>query len=115
MDKNYVRYVEQLKNRPFRKMLFTIYNYIVEEGYIRNLIHQGIDGDIDELECLIFDLSDDERNNIKKGKTSKYYSFKKYIEEEIQNNKVRMGIFVMKEYGALIAVKPINYTLKIDN
>ena len=38
MEKNYVRYVEQLKNRPFRKMLFTIYNYIVEEGYIRNLM-----------------------------------------------------------------------------
>lgn len=115
MLKKYEKLIEQLYTLPFKKMLFTIYNFIVEDGYVRNLKHQGLDVDIDDLEYMIFQISEDDKNLIKRGKIDKFVLFKNFIEKDIQSDRVKLGIFIMKEHGALVAVRPKGFMLDIDS
>lgn len=115
MFKKYEKLIEQLYTLPFKKMLFTIYNFIVEDGYVRNLKHQGLDVDIDDLEYMIFQISEDDKNLIKRGKIDKFVLFKNFIEKDIQSDRVKLGIFIMKEHGTLVAVRPKGFMLDIDS
>lgn len=92
---------QQLFEKPFRNMLFTIYNFAEEDFYIHNLRNLGYDGDIDELEFISLDAKGISVGEIR--------DFKNYIEKVIQNESVVVGILLYKgKYGQIvpIAIKP---------
>ena len=72
------------------------------------LSKKGYDNDIDNLECLQIEITDDEKKNIKKGVNGRFDAFSKYIEERTDNT---MNVFIMKQYGCVFVVKPKNTIL----
>ena len=107
MDK-YADLITQVKVRMFKRVPFTLYNYVSEEsGFLHMLSKKGYDNDIDNLECLQIEIIDDEKKNIKKGVNGRFDAFSKYIEERTDNT---MNVFIMKQYGCVFVVKPKNTT-----
>lgn len=101
MLKDFSGLTQQLFKKPFRNMLFTIYNFADDEFYIHNLRNLGYDVDIDDLEFLSLDAKGISLDEIK--------NFKNYIENTIQNGSAIVGILLYKgKYGKIvpIAIKP---------
>ena len=65
MLKSYNGLTQQMFEKPFRDMLFSIYNFAEEEFYIHGLKNLGFDSDIDNLEFMSLDT--DNVTNGKKG------------------------------------------------
>lgn len=102
----------QMKTMQFKHMPFTLYNYISEEsGFLHNLNNKGFENSIDDLECLLLQLTDEEKSSIKKGNTDKFDEFARIIEEK---NNSKVGVFIMKSYGAVFVVKPKGVAVNID-
>ena len=103
MLKSFSGLTEQLFEKPFRNMLYGVYNMADEDRYIARYHTYGYDTDIDSLECMIFDVGGISSNEMA--------SFKRYIETEIQKDKIVIGIMLSKtskgKYN-LIAIKPKN-------
>lgn len=96
----------------FKHVPFTLYNYISEEsGYLHILNNKGFENSIDDLECLLLQLTDEEKSSIKKGDIDKFEGFARFIEEKNDN---KVGVFIMKSYGAVFVVKPKGVTVNID-
>ncbi len=74
MLKSFSGLTQQLFDKPFRSMLYGVYNIADEDRYILRYRFYGYDADIDSLECMIFDVNGIENNEMK--------LFKKYIETE---------------------------------
>jgi hypothetical protein len=91
---------QQIFEKSFKDMLFTIYNFAEEERYVYNLSKMGYDSDIDSLEFTILDKVNDV--NLKE--------FKYYIENELQNEKVIVGVLLIdSKKGKLpVIIKPKN-------
>lgn len=89
---------QQMFEKPFRDMLFTIYNFAEEERYTHNLKRLGYDNDIESLEFAVLDVV----SGVNLG------SFKHYIESEVQNDNVVVGVLLFKGKKGLvpIVVKP---------
>lgn len=89
---------QQMIEKPYKDMLYTIYNFAEEERYTHNLKRLGYDNDIDSLEFAVLDLVDGVSVS----------SFKQYIENELQNDNVVVGILPFKGKRGIvpIAVKP---------
>lgn len=103
MDK-YEDLIAQVKVRQFKRVPFTLYNYISEEsGYLNMLSKKGVENDIDDLECLLIDMTDDEKKGIKNGRNGRFDEFSEYVEEKTENT---IGVFIMKQYGCVFVVKP---------
>lgn len=95
--------INQIKIRQFKNMSFSLYNYITEEsGYFHQLINKGVDCSIDDMQSLLIELTKVEKEKIKKGQIERYLAFKEHIESN--NNKV--GVFILKPYGAIYVAKP---------
>ena len=96
--KNFNGLTQQMFDKPFRDMLFTIYNFAEEERYTHNLKRLGYDNDIESLEFAVLDVVDD----VNLG------SFKYYIESEVQNDNVVVGVLLFKGKKGLvpIVIKP---------
>lgn len=101
MLKSFGGLTQQLFEKPFRNMLYGVYNMADEDRYIVRYHSYGYDTDIDNFECMIFDV-----NNIDNNEMAQ---FKRYIETEIQKDKTVIGIMLSKtskgKYN-LIAIKP---------
>ena len=96
--------ITQVKVRMFKRVPFTLYNYVSEESaFLHMLSKKGYDNDIDNLECLQIEITDDEKKNIKKGVNGRFDAFLKYIDEHTDNT---MGVFIMKQYGCVFVVRP---------
>ena len=101
--------ITQVKVRMFKRVPFTLYNYVSEEsGFLHMLGKKGYDNDIDSLECLHIEITDAEKQNIKKGINGRFDDFSRYIEERTDNT---MNVFIMKQYGCVFVVKPKNTIL----
>ena len=95
--------ITQVKVRMFKRVPFTLYNYVSEESaFLHMLSKKGYDNDIDNLECLQIEITDDEKKNIKKGVNGRFDAFSKYIEEHTDNT---MCVFIMKQYLCFFVVK----------
>jgi hypothetical protein len=100
---NYEDLINQIKVRQFKNMSFSLYNYISEEsGYFHQLKNKGVDCTIDDMQSLLIELTKEEKEQIKKGQIERYLAFKEHIESN--NNKV--GVFILKQYGAIYVAKP---------
>jgi len=100
MLKSYNGLTQQMFEKPFRNMLFSIYNFAEEEFYIHGLQNLGFDNDIDNLEFMSLDTENVSGNDI--------LLFKQYIEKELQKDKVIVGVLLYKgKKGILpIVIKP---------
>lgn len=100
MLKSFNGLTQQLFEKPFRDMLFSIYNFAEEEFYIHGLEKLGYDSSIENLEFITIDTDKATINDI--------LLFKKYIESELQKDFVIVGILLYKgKRGTLpIAIKP---------
>lgn len=93
---------KQLFERPYKEMLFSVYNYADEERYIDTLKRLKYETDIDSLEFFVFNTDEIEDENI-------LDDFKHYIEEEIQHGDVVVGILKINgKRETLICIKPKN-------
>lgn len=101
MLKSFGGLTQQLFEKPFRNMLYGVYNMADEDRYIVRYRSYGYDTDIDSFECMIFDVNNIDNNEM--------VQFKRYIETEIQKDKTVIGIMLSKtskgKYN-LIAIKP---------
>ena len=90
---------EQIFEKTFRNMLFSVYNLAEEEGYLLGLERMGFDNDIDSLEFIMFDTPNMEEFELK--------GFKYYVEEEVQKGNVLFGVLIIKgEKFSMVGVKP---------
>lgn len=98
---------QQLIEKPFRNMLYGVYNIADEERYTNRLRSYGYDTDIDSLECMIFDTNGIDDNTLA--------DFKKYIETDVEKDKTAIGIIISKsrngKYG-MVAIKPKKIEVK---
>ena len=94
---------QQLFDKPFKDMLFTIYNFADEERYTNNISRLGYDSDIDNLEFAILDKVEGVNLN----------DFKRYIESEVQNDNVIIGVLLIdsKKGKIPVIIKPKNVNI----
>ncbi len=114
----YDELIEQLYDGSFRDMMFTVYNFIDNDGYVREMsaIRNEKMG-IEDFSFMMFDIPASDKTAIKSNNREtiqKYNDFKYYIEKECQKI-LQIGIFVMKEFGVVIAVKPKHFDLSSIN
>lgn len=108
--------MEQLFNKPFKKMLFTPYNLIEDEGFVIEASNNDKKSyDMDDFEYLQFTLSDEDKKAIKAKKKdilSIFNDFKFEIEKTLQPKFAYCRIYVMKDIGTAIAVKVKDFDIK---
>ena len=99
MLKSFSGLSQQMFVKPFKDMLFTIYNFAEEEFYIHNLRGLGYDCSIDDLEFMFLDRKNINDNEI--------VLFKNYI-EELQDNKPIVDILLYRGKNGIvpIVIKP---------
>ena len=107
--------LQQLYEKDFNELRFTVYNFIENDGYVNEIsaIHKLKYG-IDDFEFIVFDIPEDDRNAIKHGNAlviQRYRVFKQYIEKECQEVP-NCAIFIMKELGLVIAVKLKTFNIR---
>lgn len=100
MLKSFNGLTQQLFEKPFRNMLYSIYNFAEEEFYIHGLKNLGYENDVDSLEFISLDIDGISNNEIA--------LFKQYIENDLQNGNVIVGVLLFNgKKGVLpIVVKP---------
>ena len=100
MLKSFNGLTQQMFEKPFRDMLYSIYNFAEEEFYIHGLKNLGYENDVDSLEFISLDIDGISNNEIA--------LFKQYIENDLQNGNVIVCVLLFKgKKGVLpIVVKP---------
>lgn len=99
----------QLLTKPFRGLLFTVYNLIDDEGFVveaRN--NDKKDYDMEDFEFLNFDISAEDKKAIKNKKSdilNVLNDFKYEVEKQKQKSFAYCRIYIMKDLGSVIAVK----------
>lgn len=100
MLKSFNGLTQQLFEKPFKNMLFSIYNFAEDEYYIHELKKLGYDTDIDSLEFITLDLNGVDIKELT--------AFRQYVENDLQDGKIVIGIlFYMSQKGLIpIVIKP---------
>lgn len=100
---------EQLYTKPFRSLLFTVYNLIEDEGFVAEASNElKRTCDIDDFEFMKFDISADDMKLIKNKdpeSINSILSLKRYIEKEKQKGFAFCRIYIVKDIGSVIAVR----------
>ena len=96
MLKSFNGLTQQIYEKPFRNMLYTIYNFAEEEFYIHGLEKLGFENDIDSLEFISIDV-----DNVS---FSEITLFKRYIEDELQDGNVVIGVLLYKGGKSVIPI-----------
>lgn len=106
MLKSFGGLTQQMFEKPFKNMIFSVYNFAEEEFYIHKLKNLGYDCDIDDLEYMTIDKNGANNNEIS--------LFKSYIENELQMGKVIVGVLLYKGKNGIVpvVVKPKSIDLE---
>ena len=111
----YAGLLKQIKEKEYKPLRFTIYNFIENDGYVAEL--SGLKGkrfDIDDFEYISLDIDNEDKVGIRSDNTSiinKYYMFSYYVEHTCQEIPECM-VFVMKDLGVVICVKLKDFDIK---
>jgi len=102
--------LSQLKERPFGRTPFTVYNFADEDGWVTELsvLNKVCVYDFDDLETLKFTIPTEDIERLKSNKRSTvdfYTAFKKRVENDMQSIP-NVAVFVIKDIGGVFAVKP---------
>ena len=105
-----INLIEQYFEKGYRDMLFSVYNYLDERGYVMECsARDGKDYSIDDFEFINFDIEPDEKTVIKSEE--KDFMFKEYLKarhdmENLMENKDRhCTLMTLKDFGMLVAVR----------
>lgn len=109
--------LEQLYNSPYKRITFSIYNFIENDGFIDELFcSDKTKYGLDDFEYIKFSIDDKQRNGIKYSKkeyTRFFKAFKEHVEKELQQITIpKLRIYLIKESGSLIAVKLTSFDLE---
>lgn len=99
---------QQLFEKPFKNMLFSIYNFAEEEFYLHDLEKLGYDTDIDNLEYITLDLNGINYNEL--------VMFRQYIEDELQEGSNVIGVlfYTKANKGVVpVVIKPKDVDIEI--
>jgi len=111
----YADLLKQIKEKEFKPLRFTIYNFIENDGYVAEIsCLKGKRLGMDDFEYISFDLNDDDKTAIRAENDSvinKYNMFSYYIEHNCQKIPECM-VFVMKDLGVVICVKLKDFDVK---
>lgn len=107
--------LSQLREMPFGRTPFTVYNFADEDGWVTQLsvLNKTCVYDFDDLETLKFTIPPDDVEYLKMNKRSVvdfYNEFKKQVEKEMQTVP-NVGVFVIRDIGSVFAVKPKGYDI----
>lgn len=112
MKEFYVDLLKQIKEKEYKPLRFTIYNYIEDDGYVSEISAlKGKKYEIEDFEYVSLDIPEADKIAIKSENTNvlnRYYSFSYYVEHTCQTLPECM-VFVMKDLGIVFAVKPKNF------
>lgn len=105
--------LSQLKEMPFGRTPFTVYNFADDDGWVTELsaLNKVCVYDFDDLETLKFVIPADDVEYLKMNRRSTvdfYNKFKKRVENELQKIP-NVAVFVIKDVGGVFAVKPKEY------
>ena len=109
--------INQIINNGFKPSLFSIYNYIEDEGFILELKHNfNINFGIEDFEYILLKISEKDKNGIKyrmKSILSKFEELKNFIEIECQENKSKpkSKVYINKDGGFVFIVKLKEFNL----
>ena len=108
--------LSQMKEMPFGRTPFTVYNFAEDDGWVAELSALNKVGiyDFDDLETLRFVIPSEDAENLKSNRRSTvdfYSTFKKHVENEMQSVP-NVAIFIIKDIGGVFAVKPKGYDVK---
>lgn len=103
--------IEQIKEKEFKPLKFSIYGYMDDAGYIAEMqaAHKTRFSP-DDFEYITFDLPENEVNGLKFRISSvlkKYNDLKQLVEVDIQVDKQKKSalLFIMKDEGKVFLVK----------
>lgn len=106
----------QLMTKPFKRLLFTIFNTIEDDGFFAEAkCVNKKNYDMDDFEYILFDISEEDKKAIKSKKTdilSVLNDFKYHIEKERQPMFANCRIYVFKDIGSVCAVKLKDFNIK---
>jgi len=103
--------IEQIKEKGFQPMKFSIFNYMDDNGDIVEM--EGIFKQkfgIEDFEYMAFELELNEKNGLKYRAhdiMKRFYDLQTLIEETIQEdkNKSKAKVFILKDDGQVFVVK----------
>ena len=100
MLKSFNGLTQQLFEKDFKDMLFSVYNFAEEEYYTHSIKNLGYDTDIDSLEFMTLDMDGVSNNDL--------ISFRHYIEDELQKGRVIISVmFYSGKRGIVpVVIKP---------
>lgn len=106
----------QLKTNNFKNLLFTIYNFIEDEGFVAEVNNKYNNAlyTIDGFEYMLFNISNEDKKLIKRGNRKilqKYNDFKYHVEKELQNGFALCRIYIMRDMGIMFAVKTKDFDI----
>lgn len=107
----------QIINNGFKPSLFSIYNYIEDEGFILELKRNfGINLGVEDFEYILLNISEKDRNGIMyrmRVILSKFEELKGFIECDCQENKnkPKAKVYVNKDEGVVFVVKVKGFDL----
>ena len=108
--------LNQLYTREFKRLLFTVYNLIEDDGFVIEASNNNKrDYDMEDFEFFKFDISDEDKKAIKSKKKdilNLLNDFKYMVEKEKQPQFAYCRIYVMKDLGSVIAVKTKDFDVK---
>lgn len=107
MLKSFNGLTQQIFEKPFKSILFSIYNFAEEEFYIHGLKKLGYDTDIDSLEFIMLDRSGITTNEIR--------LFKQYIEDDLQKNCVVISILLYKGKKEIVPIVIKPKSVKVED
>lgn len=108
--------LEQIYSSPYKKVTFSIFNFIENDGFIDELFcADKTRYGIDDFEYIKFSIDDKQKSGIKYSKreyTRYFKAFKEYVEKDLQETAIsRLRIYLIKESGSLIAVRLSSFRL----
>lgn len=112
--------LEQIYSSPYKKVTFSIFNFIENDGFIDELFcADKTRYGIDDFEYIKFSIDDKQKNGIKYSKkeyTRYFKAFKEYVEKDLQETAIpRLRIYLIKESGSLIAVRLSSFKLDLTS
>lgn len=112
MDDLVNKLLEQIQNGEYRDLYFTTYNFLDENNWLlEQKSINGFDYDIDDLSFIKLNLGDNIENEVKFSDVLLNRQLSRLKDIVVSSTENRMGLFVMKDIGVLMAVKPKNYDI----
>lgn len=105
--KDYKFLIDQLYNKEYTPLRFTIYNFIENDGYVAEISGcKGKHYDIDDFEFFAFDIPDEDKFALRSDDTGAFVKYSNFAHMVKVAQKIpECAVFVMKELGIVFAVK----------